>query len=344
MALDLALLAVAFVVILLGAELFTNGIEWFGERFGFGDGVVGRVLAAVGTALPETMIPIIAILFVDTADSHAIGIGAILGAPFMLSTAAMFVTGVAVLTYARSGRRKAHLVIDQVQVGRDLRFFLGAYVAAILLGLPFWTTPTWVHRSAGAGLLLAYAYYVYRTLRQPRGDGHGEELRRLHFHRSADSPHTALIVVQLVASLAAIVIGAQLFVDRIEHVATALAIPALVLSLVIAPLATELPEKFNSVIWVRQRKDNLAIGNISGAMVFQSCIPVTIGLWFTPWVLDQFALASAIVAVIAGLLVQVYLRTGHVITGRELTSLGALYAALILYIVLAPHELVALVR
>src|SRR5438067_8131002 len=94
---DVLLLVVAFVVILAGAELFTNGIEWFGRKLELAEGAVGSVLAAVGTALPETMIPLIAILFGGTAESDAVGIGAVLGAPFMLSTLAMFVTGVAVL-------------------------------------------------------------------------------------------------------------------------------------------------------------------------------------------------------------------------------------------------------
>ncbi len=60
---DIVVLAIAFVVILLGAELFTNGIEWFGRKLDLAQGAVGSVLAAVGTALPETMIPIIAIVF-----------------------------------------------------------------------------------------------------------------------------------------------------------------------------------------------------------------------------------------------------------------------------------------
>src|SRR4026207_2577305 len=128
--LDPLVLAGAFLIILLGAELFTNGIEWFGRKLELAEGAVGSVLAAVGTALPETMIPIIAILSGGGASaargagavtglpgtvtpvvailsgggssaSHGVGVGAILGAPFMLSTLAMFVTGVAVLYVAR---------------------------------------------------------------------------------------------------------------------------------------------------------------------------------------------------------------------------------------------------
>ena len=74
------ILVIALIVILIGAELFTNGIEWVGRKLDLAEGAVGSVLAAVGTALPETMIPIIAILFAGGGEaSHAVGIGAILG-------------------------------------------------------------------------------------------------------------------------------------------------------------------------------------------------------------------------------------------------------------------------
>ena len=92
----------------MGAELFTNGIEWFGRKLELAEGAVGSVLAAVGTALPETMIPIIAILFATGESSHEVGVGAILGAPFMLATLAMFVTGIAVLWAARHRRDRRH--------------------------------------------------------------------------------------------------------------------------------------------------------------------------------------------------------------------------------------------
>jgi cation:H+ antiporter len=334
---DVLILIAAFIVILAGAELFTNGIEWLGERLGLSEGMVGSVLAAVGTALPETMIPIIAIIFVGTAASEEVGIGAILGAPFMLSTAAMFVTGVAVLAYARGGRRKNHLTINQVVVARDLTFFLGMYVFAIVLGLPFFEKPEWLRIGAGIALVAAYVLYVRQTASDPRTESH-EGKSPLYFQRKLDTPKTRAILLQVFVALAAIVFGANLFVDQIGNFASLLGVPPLVLSLIIAPLATELPEKFNSVIWIRQRKDTLAMGNISGAMVFQSCIPVAVGLWFTPWVLNEFAIASAVVAILAGVLLQIFLRSGGAISGRELMSLGIFYAAFIVYVVVFPHS------
>ena len=334
---DIVLLLVSFAVILAGAELFTNGIEWLGEKMGLSEGMVGSVLAAVGTALPETMIPIIAIIFVGTAASEEVGIGAILGAPFLLSTAAMFVTGVAVLAYHRSGRRKDHLTINQVVVSRDLRFFLGMYVIAIGMGLPFFDKPQWLRILVGIFLLLAYAFYVRQTANDPRGETESEK-NPLHFQRALATPRTRAVLLQVFVALAAIVFGANMFVGQIQSFATLFGVSPLILSLIVAPLATELPEKFNSVIWIRQRKDTLAMGNISGAMVFQSCIPVTVGLWFTPWVLNEFAIASAVIAIAAGLLLQLYLRTGSVISGRELTSLGVFYLAFVIYTVAFPHS------
>src|SRR3954468_21368599 len=116
---DWTLLIVSLLVILAGAELFTNGVEWVGEGFGLSEGAVGSVLAAVGTALPETLLPIIAIVS-GHETGEDIGVGAILGAPFMLTTLAMVVVAVAVLIFARGGRRPLELDIDRTVIGQDL--------------------------------------------------------------------------------------------------------------------------------------------------------------------------------------------------------------------------------
>src|SRR6266540_5910740 len=116
-------LVVALIVILLSAELFTNGVEWVGETMGLSQGAVGSVLAAVGTALPETLLPLVAIL-VGREAGKEIGIGAILGAPFMLSTLAMFVVGTAVLILARGKRRSTDLMGDRRVLLQDLGYFL----------------------------------------------------------------------------------------------------------------------------------------------------------------------------------------------------------------------------
>ena len=128
---ELLILLGSFVIILAGAELFTNGIEWFGRKLGLAEGAVGSVLAAVGTALPETMIPIIAILFSTGEHSEEIGVGAILGAPFMLATLAMFVTGIAVMYQARKRPDGDVMPVDTRVLGQDMRSFAITYGIAI---------------------------------------------------------------------------------------------------------------------------------------------------------------------------------------------------------------------
>src|SRR5215217_5547756 len=157
---DLVLLAVAFVVILVGAELFTNGIEWFGRKLELAEGAVGSVLAAVGTALPETMIPIIAISFGGGGEAtDAVGVGAILGAPFMLSTLAMFVTGIGVIFWRARRATGTRMDVDTGVLVHDIRYFVVAYGIAIATAL---LPPElgWLRIVVAVLLVGIYAYYV----------------------------------------------------------------------------------------------------------------------------------------------------------------------------------------
>ena len=110
---------------------------------------------------------------------------------------------------------------------------------------------------------------------------------------------------------------------------------AFVLSLVLAPLATELPEKANSFFWVREGKDSLALGNITGAMVFQSTIPVAFGLTFTGWDLDDFALVSAVLGLAGGALAYWALRLQGRFNLAAIVGWGALYGVFPLYVALS---------
>jgi cation:H+ antiporter len=283
--LDLLILFMALVVILIGAELFTNGIEWFGRSLNLAEGAVGSVLAAVGTALPETLIPIIAIVFATGAGSDEIGVGAILGAPFMLSTLAMFVTGAAILIFRSRRATGGELRIDAGVLAHDMRYFAIAY--GIAIGSAFLPQdPIWLRWLAAVLLIGIYIWYVRGHLQGDAAED-AEDLAPLRFQRMdvraqredpTTGPRLRVINLQVLVALGCIIVGAVFFVDAVEHLSTSLGVSEVLLALVIAPVATELPEKFNSIIWVRQNKDTLAMGNITGAMVFQSCIPTVVGL------------------------------------------------------------------
>jgi len=334
---DVLILVGAFVVILLGAELFTNGIEWFGRKLELAEGAVGSVLAAVGTALPETMIPIIAILSGGgTSDSHGIGVGAILGAPFMLSTLAMFVTGAAVLAVARGRPSRDEMPVDTGVLAHDMRFFAIAYAVAIAAAfLP--TELPWAKWIVAAGLLGIYGWYVKGHF-EDDADVDAEDLAPLRFrrldaraHRTDPAvPRLRVINAQVLTALALIVVGAFFFVDAVGHLATSLGVDPAILALVIAPIATELPEKFNSVIWVRQGKDTLAMGNITGAMVFQSTIPTVVALLFAAdaWHVtadSRVAFLSAGIAFLSSAAIFIPMARSGKLLGKRLLVGGAFY-------------------
>jgi cation:H+ antiporter len=294
---EILLLVVSFVVILSGAELFTNGIEWFGRKLNLGEGAVGSVLAAVGTALPETMIPFIAIVVGGGIAGGEVGVGAILGAPFMLATLAMFVTGSAVWAMRRTRTTGQNLSVNTGVLGHDMAYFAVAYTVAIGAAL-LPVEMEWPRRAVAVVLIGIYVFYVWGHLKADAEEH--EELAQLRFHKfdrrapqHPEPPRFFIVTVQVVAALLLIIVGAFGFVNAVEHISSTLALNATLMALVIAPVATELPEKLNSVLWVRRGKDTLAMGNITGAMVFQSALPPSIALIFAPaiWTVNGAGIA-----------------------------------------------------
>lgn len=325
---DIVFLVLSLMFILASCMLFANGVEWLGKLLNLSHGATGSILAAVGTALPETIIPIIAIMFSASASSHDIGIGAIAGAPFMLSTLAFFVTGVAVLIYAKAGKRSIKITADTSTMERDLTFFIIVY--GIAVATTFVRDILFIRYAVAVGLVLAYGLYVKLTLGEKGTESH--DIDPLYFSKFFKmKPKMKTVSFQIFLSLVGIILGANEFVHYTGNVSEAAGFSALILSMIITPIATELPEKMNSVIWIGQKKDTLALGNITGAMVFQSCIPVAFGVAMTPWALDGVTMVSALLAFTSAILNLVWLKTKHYISPYFLTFGGFLYAVFIWY-------------
>jgi len=292
-----SLLFLVSVALTLGAcTLFTNAIEWLGKRFNLSEGAIGGVLAAIGTTLPETSIPIIAIFFGTGRAEAEVGLGAILGAPFMLSTLVIPILAILLVVYARLGKRTAAFRLNYQDVKGDLFFFVAAYSVALACAF---VPSRLVHVIAAVGLMSLYLYYVKLKFSES-GEEVGEGgLEPLLFARKAATPSFGLIGLQGVLGLAGLALGAHLFVLAAETIAGVLSISPLILALLVAPLATELPEMSNSFLWLYRKKDRLAVGNVTGAIVFQGTIPVSIGLLGTDWTLAPTALITMVLAVAA---------------------------------------------
>lgn len=333
----IAELLVMLLIILVAAEIFTNALEHLGERLKISEGVTGSLFAAVGTALPETLIPLLA-LFAGTTSAtvnEEIGVGAILGAPLMLSTLSTCLMALAIL-----GRRGATGLVTPERTGfiRDLNFFLLAFVlAAIAMFVP--KSAHLLRVGLSFGLVLTYFIYILMTVRASSSlveSGHGTEAgSRLLLTRAGLPENMFTILVQLGMGLGLLVFGAKGFIHGIENVSGLLGISALLLSLLIIPIATELPEKVNSILWIRRGKDTLAFGNITGAMVFQGTLLPAIGIMLTPWEPRIEVLSGVLVTLIAAAWLRINARPQGLAVWVLLGN-GVLYVAY-LAITLARH-------
>ena len=335
----LVILFFALVVILVGAEAFTNALEHLGERLKISEGVTGSVFAAVGTAMPETMVPVVAILSsaATQAVREEVGVGAIIGAPLMLSTVAMFL--MAVFAGANRGWR-GEFHPERSGLKRDLQWFLAAFtLGTIAIFVPH--TAAWLRALIVITLVLLYFLYLMLTFRasaQLVVDGHGtsaeEPLFLARVLRGVGvGENWFTILLQLGFGLTLIIYGAHSFVLGVESLSAILGVSALVLSLLIIPVATELPEKVNSIIWIRRRKDTLAFGNVTGAMVFQGSLLPALGILLTPWEPRQEVIAGLILTLAASAYLLLMLHRGALRPYHLLVN-GMCYAAYILTVLL----------
>ncbi|WP_423359329.1 sodium:calcium antiporter [Pseudomonas citronellolis] len=316
------------LLILIAAELFTNALEHLGERLGISEGVTGSLFAAIGTALPETLVPLLALLAgtSNVSLNEEVGVGAILGAPLMLSTLSTCLMACFVL---RGRGLRGRLVPERSGLLRDLNFFLLAFCLATVAMF----VPSQLHSyriGLSVLLVLTYVGYITLTLRASRDlveDGHGTAAENPMWLSRLSLPTNAFtILLQLVLGLALLVLGAKGFIHGVEGLSDLLGISALLLSLLIIPIATELPEKVNSILWVRRGKDTLAFGNITGAMVFQGTLLPAIGILLTPWQPRIEVLTGVLVTLGAALWLRLNARHNG-IAAWVLLGNGALYVA-----------------
>jgi cation:H+ antiporter len=304
------LIAVAALLLSAGCvywacEYFVNGVEWFGRKAGVSQNAVGTVLAAFGTALPESVVTFVAVVFGHDAAAKDIGVGAALGGPLVLATVAYPIVGI-MLLLTRSQPARKPIELNRQRLSRDQSWFLLIFACKIALGF------------------LAYTYA--EVLHE--GDAPEGELEPLRIQPRALEPSWTMTAAQTLLALIVIFAASRVFVSQLGAVGSGLGIPATVVALLFSPVATELPEIMNAIIWIRQRKHRLALSNISGSMMIQATIPTALGLFFTPWLFDRALTVAGIVtaAAIAGLLA---LLRRDALTPRRLAYFALGYAAFV---------------
>ncbi|AEN12807.1 cation:H+ antiporter [Streptomyces sp. DvalAA-21] len=322
------LLVVCAVAIYLSCEWFVNAVEWLGRRLDVGKMAVGTILAAFGTALPESVVTLVAVTTGATEEARNIGVGAAMGGPLALSTVAYGVTGAMLLLKRREQRRAVPDTAgapgagpraealggekDMKRLAKDQQWFLPVFVVKVALGLvAFAFKPV-------LGLLFfgVYAVYFWREIRSGDDGEEDEELEPLKLRPRSVTPPTWAVAAQTLATLVVIFLASQLFVRQLDAIGPMLGLSTAVTALLLSPIATELPEIMNAIIWVRQGKTRLALANISGAMMIQATVPSGLGLLFTSWSFDHALLWAGLVTMAAIVYLLTTMRAHRLTPGR----------------------------
>ena len=275
------------------------------------------------------VVTLVAVTTGPTAEIRNIGVGAAMGGPLVLATVAYGVTG-AMLLLRRRSRTRIHcrelvsagvraasldaasvdaptrerdddgaILSDRAYTDRlvkDQRWFIAVFVVKVALGLVAFAIKPWL----GLLFFAAYGVYFWREIRGgDSGDHDEQELAPLKLQSRATRPATSLVLVQTLGALAVIFVASQVFVHQLDAIGPMLGLSGAVTALLLSPIATELPEIMNAIIWVRQGKTQLALANISGAMMIQATVPSGLGLLFTDWRLDHALLWSGAVTMAA---------------------------------------------
>jgi len=334
MAVSVVLFLLCAAAIYLSCEYFVNGVEWVGRHLGIGATATGTVLAAFGTALPESAVTFVAVVFGRDSAQKEIGVGAAVGGPLVLSTISYAVVGV-VLWFSRHKLRRAstELQLDTQRLSSDQAWFLLIFIVALALGLVSFPFKRWL------GILLfgAYALYVWREITAGHGSEHeDEQLEPLKFR--AKNPSLAWASLQTLAALAVIAVASRTFVGQLENIGTHMGVSPQLIALILSPVATELPETLNALIWVRQGRERLALANISGAMMIQTTVPAGLGVLFTTWRFDPPLVIGASTATAAVILLWLMFRRKRV-SGASLVPLGLLYVLFAIAVALFQRSL-----
>lgn len=316
----------ALVLVVVAADSFTNAVEWIDVKSKLTRGASGAIVAAIGSSLPETIVAVIALVMLGDPRSQAIGIGAVIGAPFMLATVVFSLIGVIALVRRRRQAEPALAIPVAPTIFGGTLFFA---TFALALGASFVRGHA-MHVAASVVVLSAYALYLYYHLRAQDQAGE-EEPPALRIAPASRNPSMALIVLQLGIGLALSVVASRLFIASLWQASFVFGVSPFVISLFLSPIATELPEASSVVLWMRRKEDNLAMGNVLGAMMFQTSIACAIAMVATPWQLGPGAYAAGVasLAAVAALVITTLVR--QKVEPLTLACAGLLYLGYIAF-------------
>lgn len=317
MTLSVLSLIAGLVLVILGADWLTKGASALARRFNISELVIGLTIVALGTSLPELVISTGAAI----KGSSGIALGNIIGSNIFNG---MFILGVAALI--------APIRFNARMLSRELPFNLLASIVILLLSgsmLVGGAPGEEITRYGGLLLFCFLAIFIRYTFSIPADENSGEEVQ--------ENIGTGKIVLYIVAGLAALISGGNLFVDGATAVAQAIGLSEAVIGITIVSAGSSLPELAVSVNAARKGNVGIALGNVLGSNILNIFFILGAAATISPISLDGFSWVDYYVLVASSLLIYIVSRFGGkaVINRFEGAILIAGYIAYTVYLISA---------
>ena len=273
------------IVFIISLAVLVKGTDWLlesAEKIGFAAGlspfIIGVVIVGLGTSFPEIISSLVAV-FKDVTEivpANAIG-----------SNIAniLLIVGISVVVGGRLVVSKNLIDLDLPLLAVSTALFVGAaWDRQIVLG-------------ESILLLVLFVIYLLYTILHKEDEEEMEVLpsrsdRRKHItgpkKKVVQRPKvTGRDILFLILGIISLILGAKYMVDAVIELSGILAIGVGVISLVAVALGTSLPELFVSVKAARQKKPEVALGNIFGSNVFNMLLVIGVPGLFKTLILDE---------------------------------------------------------
>ena len=238
--LQLALLALGFVMLVKGSDWFVDGAAGIAAKFRIPQIIIGLTIVAMGTSAPEAAVSITA----ATAGSADITVGNVVGSNIMNI---LVILGLA-------------CAIVPIAVGKstlkiDIPFMIAISAIFLLLG---WDGT--ITRIDGLVLIAFFVTYIgYMIWEALHSNEEGDEIKEMPIWK---------LLLSTVIGMALIIFGADVAVDAATKLAQIFGMSERFIGLTVVALGTSLPELFTSVTAARKGNADIAIGNIVGSNIF----------------------------------------------------------------------------
>lgn len=290
MLLDIVFIIVGVAMVLYGADRLTEGASALARRMNVPEIIIGLTIVAAGTSAPELFVSMVSALK-GTPD---LAVGNVVGSNTMN---AMLIVGCAAMV--------APMTISRSTVKKDIPFSVGASILLILLALD-----SFLGRVDGVILLVGFAAFMAYTLSVAK---HSNPVAA-----EAGSPQNPwLSVFYLVAGLAMLVVGSNLFVDSASSVAYSLGISEGVVGLTVVAGGTSLPELATSVVAARKGQSAIAIGNVIGSNVFNILLILGLTATISPLAIVGITTLDMVVMLVSVALVWLFSFTRYTVERWE---------------------------